>query len=48
MTQEAKAGTSKGDGKTSTTGRDLLRRCWITARIRILVIRLERAPTCVG
>jgi len=48
MAQEAKAGTPKGDGKTGTVGRSLLRWCRITARIRTLVVRLERALTCVG
>jgi hypothetical protein len=48
MTQEAKAGTPKGDGKTGTVGRSLLRWCRITARIRTPVVRLERALTCVG
>ena len=47
MTQQAKAGMPKGDGKTGIAGRSLLRWCRITARIRALVARLERAPTCV-
>jgi hypothetical protein len=49
MTQQANAGTPKGDGKTST--RLAAASCGGvggTARIRTLVVRLERAPTCVG
>jgi len=48
MTQQAKAGTPKGTGKTGAASRSLLRWRWITARIRTLVVRLERALTCVG
>jgi hypothetical protein len=47
MTQQAKAGTPKGDGKTDAAGRILLWWRRITARIRTLVVRLERALTCV-
>jgi hypothetical protein len=48
MTQQAKAGTPKGNGKPDIASRGLPRWCGITARIRTLVVRLERALTCVG
>ena len=35
MTREAKAGTPKGDGKTASGAAASLRRCHITARIRV-------------
>jgi hypothetical protein len=47
MTQQAKAGIPKGIGETETVGRSLLRWYRTTARIRTLVVRLERALTCV-
>jgi hypothetical protein len=48
MTREAKAGTPKGDGKTASGAAASLRRCRITARIRVLMARPERALTRVG
>lgn len=48
MAREAKAGMSKGDGKTASGAAASLRRCRITARIRVLMARPERALTCVG
>ena len=48
MTREAKAGTPKGDGKTAPGAAASLRRYRITARIRVLMARPERALTRVG
>lgn len=48
MTQQAKAETPKGDGKPTPLAAASPRWCGITARIWTLVVRPERALTCVG
>src|SRR5260370_1321510 len=48
MTREANAGTPKGNGKPAPDTAASLRWCRITARIRVLTARPERAPPGVG